>query len=127
LLSVAAFYKNINDPINITSLTGGAGYLVYANTGKEANVFGLEAETRLNLYKTDDNVVRMILNGTKMWVEQDLLEAYQYNNRTTSGLQGASDLIANLAGNSLRQLCIRQDLCAGKPKGCGKQGLPLQR
>jgi len=97
LLSVAAFYKNINDPINITSLTGGAGYLVYANTGKEANVFGLEAETRLNLYKTDDNVVRMILNGTKMWVEQDLLEAYQYNNRTTSGLQGASDLIANLS------------------------------
>ncbi|NLY24825.1 MAG: TonB-dependent receptor [Bacteroidales bacterium] len=97
LLSVAAFYKNISDPINISSLTGGAGYLVYANTGKEANVFGLEAEARLNLYKTEDNVVRMILNGTKMWVEQDLLEAYQYNNKTTSGLQGASDLIANLS------------------------------
>lgn len=97
LLSVAAFYKNINDPINITSLTGGAGYLVYANTGEEASVFGLEAEARLNLYKTDDNVVRMILNGTRMWVEQDLLEAYQYNNKTTSGLQGASDLIANLS------------------------------
>lgn len=96
LISVAGFYKNINDPINITSLTGGAGYLVYANTGERASVFGLEAEARLNLYKTDDNVVRMILNGTKMWVEQDLLEAYQYNNKTTSGLQGASEFIANL-------------------------------
>lgn len=97
LISVAGFYKNISDPINISSLTGGAGYLVYANTGKEANVFGLEAEARLNLYKTDDNVVRMILNGTKMWVEQDLLEAYQYDNKTTSGLQGASEFIANLS------------------------------
>ena len=97
LISVAAFFKNINDPINISSLTGGAGYLVYANTGEEAKVFGLEAEARLNLYKSDENVVRMILNGTKMWVEQDLLEAYQYNNKTTSGLQGASDLIANLS------------------------------
>lgn len=57
----------------------------------------MEAEARLNLYKSDENVVRMILNGTKMWVEQDLLEAYQYNNKTTSGLQGASDLIANLS------------------------------
>jgi TonB-dependent receptor len=97
LISVAAFYKNISDPINISSLTGGAGYLVYANTGKEANVFGLEAEVRLNLYKTDDNIVRMILNGTKMWVEQDRLEAYRYNNKTTSGLQGTSEFIANLS------------------------------
>ena len=97
LISVAVFYKHISDPINISSLTGGAGYLVYANTGEEANVFGLEAEARLNIYKTDDNVVRMIVNATKMWVEQDLLEAYRYNNITTSGLQGASDLIANLS------------------------------
>lgn len=97
LLSVAAFYKIIKDPINISSLTGGAGYLIYANTGEKANVLGLEAEARLNLYKTEDNVFRMILNGTRMWVKQDLLEAYRYNNKTTSGLQGASDLIANLS------------------------------
>lgn len=97
LISVAAFYKNIKDPINITSLTGGAGYLIYANTGKRANVFGLEGEARLNLYKTDNNVVRMILNGTKMWLEQDLYENFQYSNKTASGLQGASDFIANLS------------------------------
>ncbi len=96
LISLAAFYKLIKDPINITSLTGGAGYLVYANTGEEANVFGLETEARLNLYKTDVNVVRMIVNGTKMWVKQDLLEAYRYNNKTTSGLQGASEVMSNL-------------------------------
>ena len=39
----------------------------------------------------------MILNGTKMWVEQDRLEAYRYNNKTTSGLQGTSEFIANLS------------------------------
>lgn len=97
LISLAAFYKNIKDPINITSLTGGAGYLIYANTGKRADVWGIEAEARLNLYKTDNNIVRMILNGTKMWLKQDLLENFQFNNRTTSGLQGASEFIANLS------------------------------
>lgn len=97
LLSIAAFYKSINDPINITSLTGGAGYLIYANTGKKAQVFGIEAEARLNLYKSESHIVRTLVNGTKMWVEQDLLEAYQYNQKTTSGLQGASELAANLS------------------------------
>ncbi len=97
LISVATFYKNIKDPINISSLTGGAGYLIYANTGKRADVFGLEAEARLNLYKTENNIFRMILNGTRMWLTQDLLENYQFNNKTTSSLQGASEFIANLS------------------------------
>ena len=96
LISLGAFYKKIEDPINITSLTGGAGYLIYANTGKQAGVMGLEVEARLNLFKNDLQSLRMILNGTRMWVSQDLLEAYQYNNKTSSGLQGASELISNL-------------------------------
>ena len=96
LISLGAFYKKIDDPINITSLTGGAGYLIYANTGKQAGVMGLEAEARINLFKNDQQSLRMILNGTRMWVSQDLLEAYQYNNKTSSGLQGASELISNL-------------------------------
>lgn len=97
LLSVAAFYKSIKDPINITSLTGGAGYLIYANTGEEAQVLGLEAEARLNLYKSEAHIVRAIVNGAKMWVEQDLLEAYRYNHKATSGLQGASEFVTNLS------------------------------
>ena len=93
------FYKNIKDPINITALTGGAGYLVYANTGEQANVYGVELEARLNLYKSTDNAFRMILNGTRMWVKQDLLEQFQYNNKTSSGLQGAAEYIANISLN----------------------------
>ncbi|MFA7085007.1 MAG: hypothetical protein WC141_10830, partial [Arcobacteraceae bacterium] len=57
---------------------------------------GLEAEARFNLFKNELQSLRMILNGTRMWVSQDLLEAYQYNNKTSSGLQGASELITNL-------------------------------
>lgn len=30
-----------------------------------------------------------------MWLKQDLLEDYQYNNITESSLQGASDFIVN--------------------------------
>ena len=41
LISLGAFYKKIEDPINITSLTGGAGYLI-CNTGKQAGVMGLK-------------------------------------------------------------------------------------
>ena len=99
LISGAVFYKNIKDPINITALTGGAGYLVYANTGEQANVYGVELEARLNLYKSTDNAFRMILNGTRMWVKQDLLEQFQYNNKTSSGLQGAAEYIANISLN----------------------------
>ena len=32
-----------------------------------------------------------------MWFKQDLLEEFQYNNKTESDLQGASDLIINTA------------------------------
>ena len=37
----------------------------------------------------------MTANITKMWLEQDLLKDFQYNNITSSSLQGSSDFIAN--------------------------------
>lgn len=95
LISLTGFYKKIEDPINITSLTGGAGYLVFENTGEKADVYGIEFETRFNLLKTKANELRFGLNATKMWFQQDLLEKFQYNYKTTSGLQGASDFIIN--------------------------------
>ena len=61
------------------------------------DVFGLEFETRLGLLKNadDDNIIDFNANVTKMWFEQDLYKEFQYNNKSTSGLQGASDLIIN--------------------------------
>jgi len=55
-------------------------------------------ETRFALIKaetTEMPELNVILNATKMWFEQDLLEDFQYNNKTKTDLQGASDLILN--------------------------------
>lgn len=98
LISVSAFGKVIKDPINLTMKHGAAGNFYYANTGKQANVYGLEFEGRFNIINaTSQNKpgLRMSFNLTKMWFNQDLLEKFQYNNKTETGLQGAADLICN--------------------------------
>jgi outer membrane receptor protein involved in Fe transport len=97
LFSAAAFYKQINDPINLSQTRGSSGYFIYSNTGEEANVFGLEFEAKTDLLKNEDNegILNISGNITKMWFEQDILKDFQYKNITTSSLQGASDFIAN--------------------------------
>jgi outer membrane receptor for ferrienterochelin and colicin len=60
--------------------------------------FGIEAEARLELIESIEEAkssLFMVLNGTKMWFNQDLLEDFQYNNKTTTNLQGAAEFIAN--------------------------------
>ncbi|NJM15683.1 MAG: TonB-dependent receptor [Bacteroidales bacterium] len=96
LVSVAAFYKKINDPINLALTSGSSGYYYYDNTGHEANVYGVELETRINLTRSIEMPgLQLAANATKMWLKQDLLNKFQYNGKTESGLQGASDIIAN--------------------------------
>lgn len=98
LFSVSAFYKMINDPINLALTRGSSGYFYYTNTGDKADVYGFEFETRFALIKaetTEMPELNVVLNATKMWFNQDLLEEFQYNNKTQSDLQGASDLIFN--------------------------------
>ncbi|WP_282126030.1 TonB-dependent receptor [Marinifilum flexuosum] len=98
LISASVFYKQINDPINLAQTRGSSGNFKYDNTGKQADVYGIELETRFALIKaetTEMPELNVILNATKMWFEQDLLEDFQYNNKTKTDLQGASDLILN--------------------------------
>jgi len=97
LFSAAAFYKQINNPINLAQSRGSSGNFIYFNTGEKATVFGLELEARTDLIKNDDEqgILNITGNITKMWLKQDLLEDYQYNNITESSLQGASDFIVN--------------------------------
>lgn len=100
LVSVTAFYKTINDPINLAQTRGSSGYFIYENTGDKADVYGLEFETRLALIKASGNEMPsldMIVNATKMWFTQDLLEEFQYNSKTKTDLQGAAGFIANAA------------------------------
>ncbi|MCL7764799.1 TonB-dependent receptor [Polaribacter sp. Z014] len=97
LFSATAFYKQINDPINLAQTRGSSGYFYYANTGEKATVYGLELEAKTDVLKNDDDesVLNITGNITKMWLEQDLLKDFQYKDVTTSSLQGASDFIAN--------------------------------
>ncbi|MEH6657809.1 TonB-dependent receptor [Leeuwenhoekiella marinoflava] len=109
LLSVAAFYKIINDPINKVQQRGAAGIFSYFNAGEQANVLGLELEGRVNIIKAEEDSgnigVRLSGNITRIFHEQDLkevynedgdlLRTYRYNGKSDDGLQGASDWIVN--------------------------------
>ena len=118
LVSVAAFYKEISDPINRVRERGSAGIFSYFNSGEKAEIFGLEAETKLDLVTpsyNDENGsesgynLNMVLNVTRMWHQQDLKEIYndegnllrsfQYKGITETDLQGASDWIFNTSLN----------------------------
>jgi outer membrane receptor protein involved in Fe transport len=94
LFSVAAFYKMINDPINLAQTRGSSGNFIYENTGDKANVYGVEMETRFGLIDAK-NSLDLSVNATKMWFKQDLLPEFIYNNKTELGLQGAAGFISN--------------------------------
>ena len=88
LISVTSFYKIINDPINLALTRGSSGYLKYDNTGNQAKIYGLEFETRYGIIKSSKGPgLNLVLNATKMWFEQDLLEYFQYSDITKSGLE----------------------------------------
>lgn len=98
LVSVTAFYKMINDPINLAQTRGSSGNFIYENTGDKASVYGVEVESRLALLEAREDAMPtldLIVNATKMWFNQDLLEEFQYNNKTETELQGASGFILN--------------------------------
>ena len=97
LFSATAFYKNIQDPLNLAQARGSAGIFQYYNTGDAASVFGLELEGRVNLLadEDDNSLLNLTANVTQMWFNQDLYEAFQYSDKKESDLQGASDFIFN--------------------------------
>tara|TARA_A100000171_G_scaffold53120_1_gene77161 strand:- start:1348 stop:4134 length:2787 start_codon:yes stop_codon:yes gene_type:complete len=110
LLSLSAFYKEIENPINKVQDRGSAGIFSYFNSGEQAEIYGLEIETRVNLLAGDEQPkLRLNLNASRLWHTQDLkdvfdedgnlVRSFKYNNRTEADLQGASDWIVNTSLN----------------------------
>lgn len=97
LVSFTSFYKRIQDPINLSQTRGSSGNFSYDNTGEKADVIGIEFETRLELIDSEKSNLNLNFNATRMWFKQDLLEEFQYNQKTVSNLQGASEFIINTA------------------------------
>ncbi|QCX02403.1 TonB-dependent receptor [Aggregatimonas sangjinii] len=118
LVSLAAFYKEISDPINKVQDRGSAGIFSYFNSGEKAEVYGLEAEGKIDLINPVMNDedgsssgygLNLSANITRMWHTQDLKEVrdengnfvrtFRYKGLTKTDLQGASDWIVNASLN----------------------------
>ena len=106
LFSITGFYKHIDDPINKVQDRGSAGVFSYFNAGDKAEVYGVEVEGRVNLIAGDENPnLKLSVNASRMWHSQDLKEVYddngnfvrtfRYKGLTETGLEGASEWIAN--------------------------------
>ncbi|WP_028377382.1 TonB-dependent receptor [Leeuwenhoekiella sp. MAR_2009_132] len=100
LLSVSAFGKEINDPINKVIANDATGTQRYFRTGDKANVYGLELELRKNLLMDEDDQSTLSagLNATVMKTEQKLKSSDGLFSSTldrTDELQGASPFLIN--------------------------------
>ena len=104
LLSISAFGKQINNPVNLVIANSAAGDQRYFRSGDKATVAGIELEARKNFVKNedDDTVLSAGFNFTYMYTHQDLKEnvsgvsGYSTTfNRDSDELQGASPFLIN--------------------------------
>ena len=103
LLSIGAFGKQINDPVNRVIASDATGVQRFFRTGEKATVLGVEIEGRKNLIKNSDDETQLSagFNFTYMHTEQDLfatVEGANFNtsfNRSSDQIQGASPFIVN--------------------------------
>ena len=101
IISLGAFYKQINDPVNRVTARDATGDQRYFRTGDQAEVLGLEVELRKNLLKDADENPLVNLGFNFAWTDtnQDLQSVggtfSTSFNRTESELEGASEFIAN--------------------------------
>ncbi len=125
LLSVTAFGKIIQNPINEIFLNSSSNDISYANTGKKATVAGVEIELRKNIFEIEnDNDLKTKLsygiNGSYLYHNQDLdiNKVNRENSISTnftfdkSKLSGASNFLANADVTFLKEFSEDKDLTA---------------
>lgn len=105
LISVAAFGKLIQDPVNRVIAADATGTQRFFRTGEQAEVVGIEVELRKNLLTDEDDkaTLSLGLNAAYTYTNQDLknIEAGDENtfgttfDRDSDALQGASPFIIN--------------------------------
>ena len=117
LISATLFGKLIQNPINSIFINSTSNDISYINTGKQAEVFGLELEIKKNLFNfnaEDDEYSHKItggLNLSMIQTNQDL-DAQKVTNETdysanftfdSSKLTGASDFLINVDVSYLKE------------------------
>jgi TonB-dependent receptor len=101
LLSIAAFGKRIDDPVNRVVAADATGTQRFFRTGERAEAFGLEIELRKNLLKRDDEntLLAVGFNGSYLHTEQDLQDVSgtftTAFDRDSEELEGASNWVFN--------------------------------
>ena len=105
IISVAAFAKTINNPVNRVVAADATGTQRYFRTGERANIYGVELELRKNLLLDEDEnaIVSLGLNSAYTKTKQDLkdIPAGDLNtfgtsfDRDSDELEGASPFIIN--------------------------------
>lgn len=102
ILSLAAFAKRIDDPINRVIANDATGTQRYFRTGNKAEVIGAEIEVRKDLLQNKDKDTELSVgfNATYTYTKQDLkssegLFTTTFNEGRIEELQGASPFIMN--------------------------------
>ncbi len=101
VISIAAFGKRIDNPVNKVIANDATGTQRYFRTGEKAEVVGAELEVRKNIIAGDANdaLLSAGLNITYMETTQDLRDSNGLFsttfNRNSDELQGASPLLIN--------------------------------
>ncbi len=102
ILTLGAFTKTINDPVNLVVANDATGTQRYFRTGERATVYGAELELRKNLLVKSDEQPELSfgLNVSYLYTDQDLYDEISGSfsttfNRDSDELQGASPLILN--------------------------------
>ncbi len=101
IFSLAAFAKQIKNPVNLVVANDATGTQRYFRTGDKAEVVGGEIEVRKNILKNSEGDTELSagFNATYMYTKQDLKSGEgtftSTFERDTDELQGASPLILN--------------------------------
>ena len=125
ILTVTAFGKLIQNPINEMFTNSSSGNITYANTGDRAVVAGIELELRKNIFNFGkdndlDEKLSFGFNGSYMYQDQDLSNLKVINENgfganftyQNSKLSGASDFLANSDISYLKQFKNGKDITA---------------
>lgn len=125
LVSVTAFAKLIQNPINEMFTNSSSGNITYANTGDTATAFGIEVELRKNILeieKENDLTDKLSFgfNGSYISHNQDLdnNKVFEENGFganftfTEAKLAGASDILANADITFAKEFANNKDLTA---------------
>ncbi|PWB20765.1 TonB-dependent receptor [Flavobacterium sp. HTF] len=125
LISVTAFGKIIQNPINEIFENSSSNDITYANTGDKATVAGVELEIRKDIFEIDngDNKKTKLsfdVNGSYLYTDQDLDEEKVFRENgfgvdftfTNDKLSGASTFLANANLSFMKQFSEYNDVTA---------------